>query len=123
MPNVEQHCEISKKRTKKEYRGLHEWIDAPKKELGKNHRIERHADNEFYRDFIKKKWGEKAVIEWLYHIAIDNLQTAFKTSHEIYGDKTYNYHRFALSKSDEIFFDCGKLSEVQLLKKFKDEEK
>ena len=121
MPSVEEHCAISKKRTNKEFRELHEWTDAPKSELGVNHRIERHSDNEIYRKFIETRWGDKAVIEWLFHIAVDNLQTAYKASHDVYEDRTFNYYRFALSKSDEMFFDCGKHSEVQLLKKFKGE--
>jgi hypothetical protein len=32
------------------------------------------------------------------------------------------YYRFALSQEYEVFFDCGKLNELQLLKKFKWEE-
>ena len=122
MPSVAEHCAISKKRTGKDYKELHEWIDEPKNYLGVNHRIERHADTEIYRKFITEKFGDKAVIEWLFHIAIDNLQTAFKASHGIYENRTFNYYRFALSKGDEVFFDCGKLNEVQLLKKFKGEE-
>jgi hypothetical protein len=122
MPSLKEHCDISKKRTGKEFRELHEWIDAPKEYLGINHRIERHADNEMYRTVIIEKFGDKAVIEWLFHIAIDNLQTAYKASHAVYKDRTFNYYRFALSPGDEMFFDCGKLNEVQLLKKFKGEE-
>jgi len=119
MPSIEEHCKFSKKRTGKEYRDLHEWIDAPKEELGINHRIERHSDNEIYRKFIKDKWGDRGVIEWLFHIAVDNLQTAYKASYGVYEYKIYNFYMFALSESDEMFFDCDKLSEVKLLEKFK----
>jgi hypothetical protein len=41
--------------------------------------------------------GEKAVVEWLFHIALDNLDTAFKMSQKIYGDRTYNIMKFGLS--------------------------
>jgi hypothetical protein len=118
MPSVEEHCAISKQRTGCEFRKLHIWIDEPAKFLGINHRIERHADTEAYRLFIASQFGEKAVIEWLFHIAIDNLQTAYKASNDIYGERTFNYYQFALAKGDAIFFDCGKLTEIDLLKKF-----
>ena len=119
MPNVDKHCKISSKRSRNEtdYRELHEWIDSSAKDLGYNHRLERHSDNEAYRRFIKKKWGERAVVEWLFHIAIDNLQTAYKESKKVYGKKTYNYYQFALSDND-MFFECDKLTNVELLKKF-----
>jgi hypothetical protein len=52
-----------------------------------NHRIERHADLEIYREFIMKEFRDKAVIEWLFHIGIDNLQTAYKASHDVYADR------------------------------------
>ena len=54
MPSVKEHCKMTNKRVKGTitFRALHEWMDAPKKELGFNHRIERHADNQIYRDYI-----------------------------------------------------------------------
>lgn len=123
MPTVEEHCKISLERTKgkNDYRELHEWIDEPKKYLGVNHRLERHADNEAYRDFIKKKWGEKAVVEWLFHIAIDNLVTAYKTSNEVY-QTTYNYYRLALPDHGEIVIDFEKLSDAELIRRFRDKK-
>lgn len=65
MPSVEEHCRISLERTRGycDYRGLHEWMDRPERYLGVNHRLERHVDNDIYREFIRKRWGEKAVIE------------------------------------------------------------
>jgi len=122
MPSVDVHCKISKKRTGKEYRELHEWIDQPREFLGKNHRLERHSDNEFYREYIKEKWGERAVIEWLFHIAVDNLHTAYRASDGVYEFKIYNYYQFALTHEDDIYFDCKKLNDVKLLKKFNEED-
>ena len=45
--------------------------------------------------------GEKAVVEWLFHIAIDNLATAFKMSSQSfsYGPKTYNLMEFGFDRS------------------------
>jgi len=50
------------------------------------HRKERrHFNRKDYKaikdhwDKTKRKgWGQKAVIEWLFHLALDNLQTAYK---------------------------------------------
>lgn len=107
MPNIETHCDISKLRTRETYKELHEWIDAPSKELGVNHRIERHSDNEIYREYIKERWGKRAVIEWLFHIAIDNLHTAYKASKDEYKERTFNFHSFFFSGSNDIIYECG----------------
>ena len=72
-------------RTDHEFRKLHEWIDEPRKYLGPNHRIERHSYHKGYKDFIKKNFGgNKAVVEWLFHIALDNLVTANKYALQAY---------------------------------------
>jgi len=114
MPSVDAHCLMSKERTGKEYRKLHEWIDAPNKELGYNHRIERHSDNEVYRKYIKKRWDEKAVIEWLFHIAVDNFETAYKSSFKVYK-KPFNYYKIGFTY-DELLIDIGKYSDKKTLK-------
>jgi len=126
MPNLKQHCAISKKRTGFDFKNLHKWIDAPAKELGYDHRIERHAYNVKEEKFIEeywdrkkgKGWGKKAVVEWLFHIALDNLSTAFKNSYKIYKGNTYNYLAFGLSKSQYIFNDYKRLSESDLKEHF-----
>ena len=45
MPKLPAHCAISKQRTGFNFTRLHQWIDNPPeaKELGPDHRIERHA--------------------------------------------------------------------------------
>ncbi len=78
MPNLKIHCEISKRRTGDTYEELHRWMDEATEYLGHNHRLERHFFTSEYKDFITKKWGPKAVVEWLFHIAIDNIETAHK---------------------------------------------
>ena len=99
MPSLAAHCAISRKRTGFDFEDLHRWIDNPPEVgiLGPDHRIARHAyerrDMENIRDYwerIKPGWGEKAVVEWLFHIAVDNLSTAFKFSQKCYGGNTYN---------------------------------
>ena len=86
MPNLKIHCEISEKRTKeKPYKELHEWMDEASKYIGCDHRLERHFYTEEYKNYITKRWGAKAVVEWLFHIAIDNLETANKFAIEEYN--------------------------------------
>ena len=89
MPDVETHCKISKARTQggKDFRELHEWIDEPQKHFGVDHRLERHSLNSVYKKFVEENFGGKrAVIEWLFHIAIDNLETANKFAVDEYVD-------------------------------------
>jgi hypothetical protein len=130
MPRFRTHCAISKKRTGNDFAELHRWIDEPTKRLGYEHRIERHFLNEDDKDTIKRYWdakeeglGEKAVIEWLFHIALDNLATAFRMSIKSfsYGHKTYNLMQFGLSKSGYIHCDFERVDEGDLDFIFEDE--
>jgi hypothetical protein len=113
MPNHKTHCAISKKRTGYAFSDLHRWIDEHQKEYGSDHRIKRHAYNknetkkikEYWEDKRGKGWGRKAVVEWLFHIALDNLETAFKVSKQVYGLNTYNYIQFGLANSGYIYSD------------------
>jgi len=75
--------------------------------LGADHRMERHFYSEDVKNTIKRYWdakgeglGEKAVVEWLFHIAIDNLATAFRMSSKSfsYGPKTYNLMEFGFGQ-------------------------
>jgi len=84
MPDLEIHKGISSERTNNNFEELHKWMDEATEYLGPNHRLERHFFTEEYKKFIEKKWGPKAVVEWLFHIAIDNLETANKFAVEIY---------------------------------------
>ena len=126
MPHLRQHCAISKKRTGFSFEELHRWIDEASEYLGFDHRIERHAYNtkeekiiQSYWDKKKGKgWGRKAVVEWLFHIALDNLSTAFKKSHEAYKGNTFNYLEVGLSKSNFIHIDFDRLTEHKLKEYF-----
>lgn len=73
MPNVETHCKISEERTNNEFRDLHTWMDEPQKELGMNHRRLRHDSSII--PFVERRGGKLAVLEFLYHIEIDNKIT------------------------------------------------
>lgn len=76
MPSVEEHCKRSKKRTGKTYEDLHKWIDAPQKELGREHRRVRH-DNTYIPE-VKRRWRDEGVKEFLKHIVEDYEDTSDK---------------------------------------------
>ncbi len=69
----------------------------------------------------KKQWGEKAVVEWLFHIAIDNIVTAYRASNEVY-ETAYNYYKFGLPDHGELVIDFDKLSNAELLRRFRDKK-
>ncbi|MDP6525030.1 MAG: hypothetical protein QGH15_12480 [Kiritimatiellia bacterium] len=78
MSDLNTHVKVSKERTGKGYSALHKWIDEPRKWLRQSHRIERHAHSEEYEKSIRRRFGNLGVVEWLIHIALDNLETANK---------------------------------------------
>jgi len=130
MPNHKTHCAISKKRTGYDFSELHTWIDEPYKRLGKNHRTERHtlvdSDIRKIRYYWNNKkgegWGDKAVIEWLFHISLDNLDTAFKMSKKSYGENRFNYYKFGLTESGYLFINFNKLKDYELKETFSGED-
>ncbi len=67
MPSIEKHAEISKQRTNKSYREVHEWIDDPP------HKDARHDITRIPDTFqmFKEKYGEEAAREYVQHLADD----------------------------------------------------
>ena len=67
IPSIEKHVEISKQRTNKSYRDIHEWIDDPQ------HKDERHDITKIPATFqmFKEKYGEQAAREYVQHLADD----------------------------------------------------
>lgn len=82
MPPVKNHIEASQKRTGKEYRDIHEWIDDPEK------KAERHDITKIYEygKMIEEKYGKEALQEYLKHIhddvkaKFDHIQEDLKKS-------------------------------------------
>ena len=73
MPPVKKHMQSSLKRTGKEYRELHEWIDDPE------HKNERHDFTrvlEFAKMFTEQYGTEEAAQEYVYHLS-DDLKGKF----------------------------------------------
>jgi hypothetical protein len=130
MPSHKTHCAISKKRTGYDFSELHNWIDGPSKTLGKNHRTVRHAWNDTDRKTIQEYWdnkkgtgwGDKAVIEWLFHISLDNLSTAFKWSKITYGENRFNFYKFGLAESGYLYIDFDNIADSDLKETFSEED-
>lgn len=128
MPNLRIHCAISKQRTGYAFEELHRWIDSSSKKLGSDHRTERHAytgkDTETIREYWDRKkgsgWGYKAIVEWLFHIAIDNIESAFKSSKRryVYGKRAYNLLEIGIQDSGYIHAAFDRLSKKELEEKF-----
>ncbi|MBI4964470.1 MAG: HDIG domain-containing protein [Desulfomonile tiedjei] len=68
MPSTEEHVEISRQRTGKDHRELHEWMDA---DPGK--KVERHDVNRIceYGQLMKALYGEEGLEEYVQHIYDD----------------------------------------------------
>jgi len=60
-------------------------------------------------------------IEWLFHIAVDYIVTAYRTSNEIYCT-AYNYYRLALPDHGELVVDFEKLPNAELIRRFRDKK-
>lgn len=67
MPPIEKHLQESLKRTGKEYREIHEWIDDPENK-NKRHDITQIPDN---FQMFKEKYGEEAAREYVQHLSDD----------------------------------------------------
>jgi len=130
MPSHKTHCAISKKRTGYDFSALHDWIDGPSKTLGKNHRTARHALNDTDMKTIKQYWdnkkgngwGDKAVIEWLFHVSLDNHDTAFKISRRAYGGNRFNYYKFGLAESGYLYIVFNAIADSELKETFSEED-
>lgn len=120
MPSFKTHCKLSEIRTGNKFEALHAWIDEPYQDLGPDHRTKRHSFNRAEADFIRRTWGEKAVVEWLFHIAVDNLHTAFKFAKTTYGSRAFNFFRFGLASNGFIFIDAEPASDAELEEEFDD---
>jgi hypothetical protein len=65
-----------------------------------------------------KDGGDKAVIEWLFHISLDNLSTAFKWSKITYGENRYNYFELGLAESGFMYLDFDTMPDKELKETF-----
>ena len=70
MPSIEKHIKLSLKRTGKPFRELHIWMEEEHKTLNTNN---RHDIIQIPKnlEIVRKKFGDDAVNELLYHIKED----------------------------------------------------
>lgn len=70
MPPFKDHLITSMKRTGNEYREMHDWLDN---DFDKQVKADRHDLNNLPQniEYVRKNWGEEAVIEFLLHIVED----------------------------------------------------
>lgn len=72
MPSVEKHLELSKERTGKTFKELHEWMDprsADDRLIKERHDI---VNIPQHIPYVRQTWGEEGVKEFLYHIKDDH---------------------------------------------------
>ena len=120
MPKGKIHQAISKRRTGKTYTKLHRWIDDNKDDSGVNHRSKNHFYTEDLRKYIYINFGgHEAVSEWLFHLALDNLDTSI-TNDWMHKISDNNFHRFGFKGNGFIFYDEEDLNEDELKDEFCD---
>ena len=114
MPKNQVHCAISMKRTGKYYKKLHKWIDEGSDERGVDHRSERHHySNELRKEVEQKFGGKEAVSEWLFHIALDNLDTYIINEWEHVGN-TNNFFEFGFKENGFIYVNEDEIEEEDM---------
>ncbi len=94
MPPIEKHVEISKARTGKEYREVHEWLDGDADKKAQRHDITKMYE---YAKMFEDKWGKEAAEEYIQHIHDDlkgkfghlqeDLEKALKETLQYFGVK------------------------------------
>lgn len=68
MPPTDQHYESSRKRTGKEYREVHEWLDSDPDKTAERHDITKiHEQGKM----IEQKYGSEALAEYIEHVRED----------------------------------------------------
>lgn len=93
------------------FKELHEWIDEDNDDRGVNHRSKKHYYTKELKDEVSKKFGgAQAVSEWLFHIALDNLDTYY-TNEWNFNNKRKNFIKFGFSRSGYIFCEEGQIED------------
>ena len=122
MPKWKIHFALSKKRTENPYKELHMWIDENKDESGVNHRNKKHYYTEELRDYVYNKFGgSEAVSEWLFHIALDNLDTSV-TNDWMHKVSDSNFHKFGFENDGWIHYEENELDEDGMEEEFEMED-
>jgi len=111
MPSGKVHRAISKKRTGKYYEKLHQWIDDNKENPGVDHRNKNHYYTKELRQYVYTNFGgNEAVSEWLFHIALDNLDTSV-TNDWMHDISASNFHKFGFQVDGFIHYEEDELDD------------
>lgn len=81
MPPLDVHLKNSKQRTGNEYEALHHWIDDNKAKAPEIHNLAMIHKNIAY---VRERWGEEAVNEFVIHIKED-LEHRLKENLQYFG--------------------------------------
>lgn len=81
MLPLDVHLKNNKQRTGKEYEELHHWIDDDKQKAAEIHDILRIPENVKY---VREKWGEEAVQEFVLHVKED-MEHRLKENLQYFG--------------------------------------
>lgn len=121
MPSNQVHCAISKKRTGKTYKELHQWIDNNTDDKSVSHRSKNHFySNELREEVFRRFGGAEAVSEWLFHIALDNLDTSV-TNDWNYLKVNNNFHKFGFEPDGFIHYEEDELDDEEMEDEFADD--
>jgi hypothetical protein len=120
MPKWTIHFALSRKRTDGDsYEKLHKWIDENSEEEGVNHRNNgRHVYTNENRKYVYFTFGgDEAVSEWLFHIALDNLDTSVNNDwNHLKVDN--NFHKFGFKDNGFVYYDEAELEEEEMEEEF-----
>ena len=123
MPKWKIHYAMSRKRTDgNSYEKLHKWIDENKEDdKSVNHRNNgRHVYTDENRRYVFEKFGgNEAVSEWLFHIALDNLDTSVSNDW-MHGLSDSNFHKFGFEPNGFIHYEEFDLDDDELEEEFLD---
>ncbi len=121
MPNWKTHFAMSKIRTGKSFENLHKWIDENKEDRGINHRSEKHYYTNDLKNYVSITFGgAEAVSEWLFHIALDNLDTSVSNDWN-FANKDRNFYKFGFCNDGYIFYSEDELNDDELDDEFSEE--
>lgn len=82
MPSIEKHVEISRLRTGKDYRELHEWMDADLGKKAERHDVKRICE---YGQLMHAKYGAEGLEEYVQHIYDDITARYLQGNSDIMG--------------------------------------
>ena len=121
MPSTKDHQVISFKRTEKTYAELHDWMDEGTTERGLSHTSKNHVYSKELKDYIFNNFGGKeAVSEWLFHIALDHLDTSVLNDWNNLDIDT-NLYKLGFQRDNVVHYSEDVLDHNEFKKEFPDD--